>query len=256
MVRPGRILPEPLIPGYQRLPGVSDLQRFIDLYDGEIRYTDGQIGRLLEALGGDGFLEHNVVIFSTDHGESLGEHDYYLEHGEYLYDQSARVALSIAAPGLDARVVDRPVSNIGVLPTVLGQLGLPVPDAIDGRDLLSRGRLAEASADVTFIEHAAKYKAIRTSEWKLILHQGRKGGTIGRELYHLPSDPAETRNIAGREQERVRNLEYQLRNWMSLDTSPDFYEGVVPEEERNYGARLRVPSDDELEKLRSLGYVD
>jgi len=253
---PGPQVPLPMIPEYQRLPGITEAQRYFDLYDGEIRYTDAQIGRLLEGLGGDDFLDDNIVVFSTDHGESLGEHAYFFEHGEYLYDQCSRVALSIAGPGFDAAQVDRQVSNIDLLPTLLSRLGLPVPDGIDGRDLTGTIRGGESPSRRTFIEHANKYKAIRTREWKLILHRDLEGRVLGRELYHLESDPAETRNIAPHQAERVAELEPQLLEWMALDPDPDLYEGVVPTDARNYGPRFRVPNAEEIEKLRSLGYVE
>jgi arylsulfatase len=253
---PGPELAPQVIPDYQRQPGITDLQRYVDLYDGEIRYTDAQIGRLLQGLGGAEFLDDNIVIFSTDHGESLGEHSYFFEHGEYLYDQCSRVALSIAAPGLDAIEIDSQVSNIDLLPTLLSRLALPVPDGVDGRDLAGAIRGEESPSRTTFIEHASKYKAIRTRDWKLILRRDAEGRTLGREVYHLESDPAETRNIASFQPGKVAELEPLLLEWVALDRSLDLSEGVVPQGARDYGPRFRAPNAEELEKLRGLGYVD
>ncbi len=115
----GRFRPESVpwsrIPAYQRQyhpeTGLArgDLAYYKTLYDGEIRYFDSQLARVVEALERRGLFEHTLIVVTADHGESMGEHDYYLEHGKLPYQSTARVPLVMVLPGrLPAgRVVSR-----------------------------------------------------------------------------------------------------------------------------------------------------
>jgi len=79
------------VPGYQAQGGIKDKNYYIAEYDGEIRFTDSQIGRLINVLEETGLLYKTIIIITSDHGESLGEHDYYFDHGAYLYDNLFKV---------------------------------------------------------------------------------------------------------------------------------------------------------------------
>ena len=93
-------------------------------YDAEIAYADAQLGRLLDALEGDGRLERTVVAVLGDHGEMLGEHG-ELTHGFFVYDAAVRIPLVMAAPGLAPRVVKDQVRIVDVMPTLLELLEVP-----------------------------------------------------------------------------------------------------------------------------------
>ena len=73
---------------------------YIANYDGEIAYTDAMIGRLLETIDGAGLLSNSVVVLTADHGESLGEHRYFFEHGWYPYNASAWIPFVVYWPGV------------------------------------------------------------------------------------------------------------------------------------------------------------
>lgn len=124
--------------------------RLARLYDAEIRYVDAMIARLLDAAGSRGGDAPTLVVFTSDHGESLGEHGYYFEHGALVYEATLRVPLIFSMPGrLPAgRVIDVPVSLVDLLPTTLTLMGVdPGPGHVfEGRDLsaLMTGELAEA----------------------------------------------------------------------------------------------------------------
>jgi len=109
------------------------------LYDDEVHYVDVMIERLVSAVRGRSDAEHTLIVFTSDHGESLGEHGYYYEHGDFVYQATLRVPLIFKMPGRipAGRIIDSPVSLLDVLPTVLSLLGVDPPEsaAIEGRDI-------------------------------------------------------------------------------------------------------------------------
>lgn len=107
-----------------------------DRYDTEIAFADHHIGRLLAAFERDPRLKANtLIVFSADHGESLGEHSYW-GHGRHLFEPGLRIPLGFAWAGKipPGRVVSAPAQNIDVAPTLLGLAGLPIPETFRGYD--------------------------------------------------------------------------------------------------------------------------
>jgi arylsulfatase A-like enzyme/Flp pilus assembly protein TadD len=180
-------------------------------YDGEIAFVDAEIGRLLGALRerwGDAGL---LVIATSDHGESLGEHG-ELTHGYSLYDATQRVPLLISGPGLAAgRTVEEPVSLADVAPTILALAGAPPLAGASGRDLGPELRGSARRAEGVYLETLATQLdfgwspllALRTDRWKLVRAPRP-------ELYDVAQDPGETRDLAAARPELVRELDAQL----------------------------------------------
>ena len=97
----------------------------VALYDGEIRYTDQWVGLFLEHLKELGLYEDALIVFTSDHGESLGEHEYWYEHGEYLYDGTLHIPLIVKFPynrTKGMRIAGKTMI-VDVMPTILGALG-------------------------------------------------------------------------------------------------------------------------------------
>ncbi len=113
-----------------------DLRHLVARYDGEIRFTDAILGRILDALAARGLLEDAVVVVTADHGEEFLEHG-GTGHQRTLFDEVVRVPLVVWAPGRAARgaVVAEPVRLIDVLPTIARLAGIKAPLAVQGRDL-------------------------------------------------------------------------------------------------------------------------
>ena len=179
------------------------------LYDGEIAYTDQQVGRLLDYL-----KQHprTIVIVVGDHGESLGEH-HELQHGYTLYNSTQHVPLLLrgvpqAVPGTR---VPTTVSLVDVLPTLLEVLQLPAPAGISGRsflDSLSGKSIASrdcyGGTDDPFLQNGwSPLRSLTTERWKYIR-------TTKPELYDLQADPRELNNLAAGEPQRMRDFEQQL----------------------------------------------
>lgn len=108
-----------------------------NLYDGEIKWIDSQLSRMFGTIRERRLAENTLIIFTADHGEE------FLEHGEgghsqNLYQQSLHVPLIITGPGISEGVVDSAtVGQFDILPTVLTYLRIPVPERIEGMDILS-----------------------------------------------------------------------------------------------------------------------
>ncbi|MBU0755596.1 MAG: sulfatase, partial [Planctomycetes bacterium] len=120
------------IPQYQQYEGQRDHRAYSARYLGEIRYFDEQFGRLIGWLKDSGLYDDSMIVFSADHGEGFGEHDYYYAHGEYLYEHQIRVPLIIRIPGRAPGRITRTVALVDLYPTALQALGLEVPDHVQG----------------------------------------------------------------------------------------------------------------------------
>lgn len=230
------------LPRYQRIGDEDRVAWYVSQYDAEILAMDDVFGRVIDWLRDRGLYDRTAVFFTSDHGESLGEHDYYFEHGWFVYDATLRVPLVIKPPGAPAPTVrDEPVSNLDTLPTLLALAGAPRPPDLPGRDLLRAAtgeeRAALPSNPSTYPE---RFEALRTPEHKYIREL-----TSGREqTYDLQRDPGETADLS----ERDPALTARLRErWEGLRAAlPTPQGGVAP----------RRPSAEEQRQLEALGYVD
>jgi len=161
-------------------------------YDDEVGYADSQLGRLFELLKLQKRYDSSLIIVMADHGEGLGEHKENT-HGIFLYDSTLRVPLIIKLPRNESSgtAVDRQVSSVDVMPTILDVAGIAVPAGLDGRSVLDAARpsdgVAIAETDYPRRFGWAPIKAARTSTKKYI-HAPRP------ETYDLSSDPRETNN--------------------------------------------------------------
>lgn len=248
-----------IIFGRTRLPE-REVEHAVAHYDGEIAYADLAIGDLLgglETLGHGG--GRTLVVLTSDHGESLGEHDYFFEHGAYLYEPTVRVPLIVSLPGRvpEGRVLDTQARTIDIVPTVLDLLGLEVPKGLQGGSLQKRmrGRDRSPAPDAysesgrnfypenprQYVEGVAgKWRMLRTDTHKLILIPNRPEPIW--ELYDLRADPGERRDISGSAPEILGPLRARLLELLATDPGrEDFDEPPLPEELRD--------------TLRSLGYV-
>lgn len=113
----------------------------VDLYDGEIRFTDEQIGRLLDGLRARGLYDRTIVAVTGDHGEGFGEHGIDL-HGYHLYAAQTKVPMIVRAPGLAGRRSETPAGHIDLLPTLANLAGARAEDAslndVMGRSLVDK----------------------------------------------------------------------------------------------------------------------
>jgi arylsulfatase len=160
------------IPSYQYFKGRRDVAFYRAGYAAEIRTLDRELGRLLAGLEARGLVEDSVVVLVADHGESLGENDFWFAHGEYLDDPLVRVPFMIGRANAPAGVREDVVGLVDLMPTLLGVLGEPLPADSDflGRDLYAEN--AEARDSTVYLANLAGGKVARfglvTREWKFL----------------------------------------------------------------------------------------
>jgi arylsulfatase A-like enzyme len=214
-------------PGFVLQGRPSDRPRerdyYIAEYDAAIRDADRLIGGLLSTLEELGLAERTIVAVVGDHGESLGEHDYFFEHGRLPYDACQRVPLIVGgAVGVKpGRRVSGPVGLIDLAPTLLELAGLAVPPALEGKSLVPVMRRGESRGDVYF---SAGYQldfmtGVRRGRWKLIkipneMDRSIAGGTEY-ELYDVVADTGELHNLYAAEPVVADELRRSLETWLS-----------------------------------------
>ena len=224
-------------------PPAADLaERFrATPYDGEVAFVDRQLGRLFQALAERSEIDHTIVLVTSDHGESLGEHG-EATHGIFVYDATLRVPWVMAGPGVAAGRVSRTVvRSIDVLPTLLDYAGLPPRPAVDGRSV-------RPAADGRDMEDAPAYAESLYPEMELgwaPLHAWRTAAfkfieAPRPELYDLNADASETANRIREQPSRAADLRRRLAAAMR---------------QRPPTAAAADVNPSTMERLRALGYV-
>ncbi len=181
-----------------------------DPYHGEVAYMDQQIGRLLGRLDAGATL----IVVAGDHGESLGEHG-EMEHGILVYEPAIRVPLLLHLPGQRrAGKNDKYVSLIDIAPTVLRQAGLPVPESLRSASLLD-----PPDSRAIYLETIYPYTGMQWSPLQGVLWKRHKLITSASldELYDVEADPAESRDLAGKNKPLVQEMRSALA---SLNPEP------------------------------------
>lgn len=216
----------------------SDLEHVIDLYDAAIRSMDAAFQDLIQFLADVELLDNTLIVFTSDHGEEYGERGRIAAHGSTLYDEVIRVPLIVRFPGgrYGSTIVDRQVSSLDILPTVMDVADIAPMKHFEGRSLTGvvRGRSREES--VAFSETGnGKFASARDGTWKLLRRPKQNW------LFHLLEDPGETHNAAPRFRDTFSRLERALD--AALAARPMRSNPFEPDEETN-------------ERLRALGYID
>lgn len=187
-------------------------------YYGLINHVDDQMRRLLNPV--EGIPANTIVLFTSDHGEMLGDH--YLWRKSLPYEPSAHVPFLLQTPrhfGFESnRVVDEAVCLEDIMPTLLDLAGVPIPGTVDGRSLapLLRGE-RELGRDFLHLECAPRFHALTDGREKYIW-LARDGDE---QFFDLREDPHELRNLSGLEQSRDRLAHWRDRLVQQLKDRPE-----------------------------------
>lgn len=267
-----------VLPTDRDAQGRIDAARVIDRYDGEVRAVDAELGRLLDELRANGLLENTIVLIVADHGESLGEHDYWFEHGRYAYEATCRVPGILRVPeslrrGDATGERHGDLSLCDLAPTILDLLRLPrLSAAGDGPRGTSRTRLIELDEDPrpVFSEkveraeksQAVQTKAVRLGDWKFLrrythLPDLERPGhdrlvLLGEELFDLTNDPHEAFDLsqAPPPDAPLERLRAELLRFSTADE----HFGRLARELQDRREELGRDDPEALRILRSLGY--
>jgi arylsulfatase A-like enzyme len=236
--------------------GRDDLKYYVAQYDANVLVADVYIQKVLDRARELGLLEDSLVIFTADHGESLGEHGSWFEHGPLPYNTTSHVPLFFLRNGLPAgRRIGQPVELIDLYPTLRDLVvpGYDVP-GLEGHSLVPFLKGAGAptgSFQYAFSEAGEKphhFRSVQDGTWKLILGSGFKrprpvAGPSGLELYDLAADPGEAHNLAAVRTGELRRLRRELLAWTKARPGP-------------HSGKAGEKDGEETEKaLRALGYT-
>lgn len=230
----------------------TTLHPYMDVYDANLRYMDDLVARLIDAID----LDHTVVLVLADHGETMAERYWGLDHGGQAFEEQIRIPMILYLPEQAPNRIDALVETVDLLPTLLDLLGVAPRKGIetDGYSLLGliTGK-TESVRSVVFsaarpeeqrhldrgyhLDRSRRIHCVRSLRWKLILYPGVHRDYV--ELYDLERDPLETVDV-GDEHPKLRDhLEQRLKGWLA-------------------GARIEPAprvSPEEAEALKSLGYL-
>ena len=226
-------------------------------YDGEIASVDRQIGRLVESLQKKNVLDDTILVFTSDHGESLGEHG-EATHAVFIYESTVHVPLIVRYPRKLAagKIYQGPVRLVDVMPTILGLLGLE-PSPTQGTDLsapLAGTVPPPASAQYSESLHPeleygmAPLFGIRVDQWTYIRAPRP-------ELYDRAKDPGETRNLLDPAVAESDPAGASSAGVQAMKLDHELAKALAELERQALTPKAKPVDEDTVAMLRALGYV-
>jgi len=232
---------------------IEDKEYLVSLYDGQIRFVDENIERIISTLKSNNMLKDTLVVVTSDHGEEFWDHDHF-EHGHTLYDELIRVPLVLAGDKLKHSSIKTRVSSVDLLPTVLKKLNVkPNKYKLKGAGLLNKSnrksdKLESSIFTMGTLRGDEKYGLIYGNK-KLIINTRNKKGKpklIGYrkrskfEFYDMTRDPLEKENMAENDRKNMSRLKNVLDKFLNNE-SPFKSKRVIIDKKTK-------------ERLKTLGY--
>jgi arylsulfatase A-like enzyme len=281
-----KFIVDPMRKHYFELPSRKEFEKtgydpdkFVSMmnnwYDGSIRGMDVEIGRLFERLKQLGLDDKTLVIFTSDHGEEFFDHGDTL-HGHTAYSELNHAPLIVRMPGVvpEGIEISQTVRTIDIMPTILEMCRLPTPEEAQGQSLVplllearqaSRKSIASSHWNVAFAANRWRNEAAVTEQafskvwprygesyailldgWKLIHYTQPSEDHPEVGLYDHRNDPLDKNNLAREHPEIVTRLLEELKTWKEMATAARLPDAADVESDL---------SADELQRLRSLGYI-
>jgi arylsulfatase A-like enzyme len=211
-------------------------------YYGEVAFDDALIGRVLEHLEKHGYFEDSLIVFFSDHGESLADNGRYFGHGIGMRGRYTDIPLLVRYPGVVPRVSTAAVSLSTLAATVLHYVGLPIPKTLDDCSLLqSEAALATCAPAISTgygLHHGFINKALSSriashadlaARWQLIERSGKHGRELalttsthryllkietgGEQLFDRVKDPGEKQNLVRSERVLTARFRGMAERW-------------------------------------------
>jgi arylsulfatase A-like enzyme len=218
-------------------------------YDGEIAYMDHELGKLINKIKEKNLTAKTLIVVASDHGEALGEHDKFIGHGFFTYEEEIKSALIFVLPGFmpKTKKIHAMVSLASVTPTILDILGMKANIKFDAKSLYPRilnkekknqGELycETIMPEIRFGKPAVH--ALRTDKFKIVYKPKPKSIS----LYKLDVDPFEKNNIFDMKNKSHFAMFSKLLSYIKkIESIKNLPTKKMDEETR--------------EKLRSLGYI-
>ena len=164
-------------------------------YYGAVSFLDAQVGKVLDALEASGEADNTIVIFTSDHGFHLGQHDFWAKVS--LHEESASVPLIIKVPGKEPAVCDSLTQLLDLYPTTAALCGLKPQDRLQGQDItpLLEDPANAVHDEILNVSPMQNGFLLRTQDWAFIQYNEDASGGI--ELFDMNEDPKQYKNLAG-----------------------------------------------------------
>ncbi len=254
------------IPSYQKHDDISDPSFYIAQYDGEIRYTDYHIDKLIDKIYELNLNDATLMILTSDHGETMSEHEWWFDHGSFVYEEQIHVPLLFWYPRMFSHdKIDALIRHIDVLPSVLDILGINLINDFEGHSILplikkdhrennqfiycesGRGSPWKHKNIIEGIQ--GKQFAIRSENWKLIRIPYTTG--VEYELYDLNNDPKELCNLIGKDFPVETQLKTKLDGYVERYKASSYYRERIDKSSK----LEHNDKNKERKKLKALGYI-
>lgn len=221
-------------------------------YDGAVAWVDQSLAQLFATLQRMGLAEDTIVVVTADHGEPLMDRG-EMFHGQSVHEELVHVPLIMWLPGQQhGERVETVVSHLDLGPTLLDLAGVDRPERFLGRSWFAPGDgLAPPAAmgeQINAISHKAAGWFIREGPWKLIANRGSDGAPTYR-LFHLPTDPGETQDVA---KDNAQVARYLLGRATAREFIPPAAKRVAPLED----GLPEAVREERKKALRALGYLE
>jgi arylsulfatase A-like enzyme len=226
-----------------------DVRHLLNLYDGNIRFVDDQIGRVLDTAQDKAELEDSLVILTSDHGEAFFQHGAQ-GHNAHVFEEMVHVPMIFSAPGstlFAGGTVQTPVSLLDIMPTLIDLVGLaPLEKKLDGTSLAPFLGADPPHRPERTLFYSSRYKdeldrvqfAVRSDGYKLVVKRGNAA------LYDMERDHKERNDVSLAHPIRAQALWCRLGEWWRTARAESIH------------SSSSAPTDEVLEQLKALGYVD
>ena len=196
-------------------------KKAIAAYYASVSFMDAQVGKILNTLKEEGLEDNTIVIFTSDHGFHLGEHNFWMKVS--LHEESVRIPMIIKVPGKEPAVCHSFVELIDLYPTIATLSGLQTSKHLQGKSLVKTLDDPEHKVrDMAFsVSQGGKSFLLRTDKWAYIQYD--EDAASGIELFDMEKDPKQYRNLAQNPNysEVVENFQKKLKKKLKEVRSND-----------------------------------
>jgi len=229
-------------------------EKIVANYDGEIRFVDDEVGKLLNAVKSLELDSNTLIIIMSDHGEGLGQHG-WMRHGMFLYDEQCRIPLIMKFPNVipENLRINNFIEAIDVAPSILDLLGLESEKGFIGKSFLP---MFQGEKPFPFNPVFLERRHYKAGKWGDVEIRGNKFAVREKnfkyiwapekdtkELYKIDDDPKELYNVVKEYPNVADKLEQMIILW---------------KKEQEAGKKILEQSIDQksLDNLQSLGYIE
>jgi choline-sulfatase len=169
-------------------------KKAVAAYYASVAYMDAQVGKVLNTLKEEGLEDRTIIVFTSDHGFHLGEHNFWMKVS--LHEESVRVPLIIKVPGKKAAVCNSFTELIDLYPTIAELAGLKASEHLQGKSLTNTLDNPESiHREMAFsVSQGGKSFLLRTDKWAYIQYD--EDAASGIELFDMENDPKQYTNLA------------------------------------------------------------